>query len=107
LKLERVGLFDQFSFGGFGCDAEDRVELVRIGAKRGAAILGQPLERCRIVVIGDTPKDTAAARALDAQCIGVGTGSYSPEQLLAEGATHAFADFTAPGAVSSLIGIRS
>ena len=104
LKLERVGLFDQFSFGGFGCDAEDRIELVRIGAERGAALCGRPREQCRVVVIGDTPKDAAAAQAVGAECIGVGTGSHSPEQLLAGGANHAFADLAAPGALDALIG---
>src|SRR5215218_459765 len=57
VKLERVQLYEQFSFGGFGCDAEDRTELIRHGARQGAQRLGQPLEACRVVVIGDTPKD--------------------------------------------------
>ena len=58
-KLARGALDDAFAFGGFGCDAEDRTELLRVGAQRGAAALGAPLEDCRVVVIGDTPKDVA------------------------------------------------
>jgi phosphoglycolate phosphatase len=81
VKLERVGLADAFSFGGFGCDAEDRGALIRVGAERGAAELKVPLDRCRVVVIGDTPKDVAAARAIGAECVAVGTGHYDPAAL--------------------------
>src|SRR5690606_4181350 len=50
LKLERVSFFTPFRFGGFGCDHEDRAELIRIGAERGAAHLNVPLPECRVVV---------------------------------------------------------
>ena len=103
LKLTRVDLFRRFSFGGFGCDHEDRALLIRTGAQRGAAQLGQPLERCRVVVIGDTPKDVSAALALGGECIGVGTGSFTPEALKACGATHAFRDLSEPGAVTAML----
>ena len=43
------------------------VELVRAGAARGASALGVPLSACRVVVIGDTPKDARAARGIDAR----------------------------------------
>ncbi|MBN1605332.1 MAG: haloacid dehalogenase-like hydrolase [Polyangiaceae bacterium] len=102
LKLERVSLFDQFAFGGFGNDSEDRVELIRLGADRGAALLGLPRSECRVVIIGDTPKDVAAARAIGAESVGVGTGSFSPADLLQSGATYAFADLGAPGALEAL-----
>ncbi len=94
-KLARGGLDRDFDFGGFGCDAEDRVELLRAGARRGAEILGETLETCRVVVIGDTPKDVAAAKGLGATCIGVGTGGFTPEELRACGAAHAFATLEA------------
>ncbi len=104
LKLERVGVFDRFAFGGFGSDHEDRTELIRCGALRGAARLGVPLEACRVVVIGDTPKDVAAAKGIGAESIGVGTGHFSPDDLIACGATHAFADLSATGALDALLG---
>src|SRR5687767_5274768 len=62
LKLERVDIYSPFAFGGFGCDHEDRVQLIRRGAERGAQKLGLPMSECRVVVIGDTPKDVAAAK---------------------------------------------
>lgn len=104
LKLGRARLFERFSFGGFGCDAEDRAELLRVGAERGAALLGMPRSECRVVVIGDTPKDVAAALAIGAEAIGVGTGPYSAEELLACGAAKAFRSLTEPGAVAALRG---
>jgi phosphoglycolate phosphatase-like HAD superfamily hydrolase len=89
-KLSHGGLHDAFAFGGFGCDAEDRVELLRAGARRGAEALGAALEECDVVVIGDTPKDIAAARGLGARCVAVATGSYGAADLRACGAEHAF-----------------
>ena len=57
-----------------------------------------------MVVIGDTPKDVAAAQAIGAECVGVGTGSFSPEQLVAAGATRAFANLAAPEAMEAVLG---
>ena len=106
VKLERVGIYEQFSFGGFGCDSEDRVELIRHGARSGAAQLGVPVEECRVVVIGDTPKDVHAAKGIGAVCIGVGTGNFSAPALLAAGADFAFPDFTASAALQTLLADR-
>lgn len=104
LKLEHVGLHHHFGFGGFGSDHELRVELIRVGAERGAQQLGFPLRECRVVVIGDTPKDIDAARGIGAESIGVGTASFSAKQLLEHGASHAFDDLQAPGALAALLG---
>jgi phosphoglycolate phosphatase-like HAD superfamily hydrolase len=104
LKLEHVGLYRHFGFGGFGSDHELRVELIRKGAERGAEKLGKQLSECRVVVIGDTPKDVDAARGIGAESIGVGTGPFSAAQLREHGASHAFDDLLAPGALSALLG---
>jgi phosphoglycolate phosphatase-like HAD superfamily hydrolase len=104
IKLQRVGVFDSFAFGGFGSDAEERVEIIRHGAERGARHVGAPLAECRVVVIGDTPKDIAAAKGIGAECIGVGTGSFTAESLLASGATHAFHSLSEVGALEAMVG---
>jgi len=104
IKLTRVGVYDEFAFGGFGSDAEDRTELLRHGAERGAKHLGARLAECRVVVIGDTPKDVAAAQGIGAECIGVGTGSFPAEALLECGATAAFSSLSAAGALAALLG---
>jgi phosphoglycolate phosphatase len=103
LKLRKVELFHLFDFGGFGCDHEDRVELIRCGAERGAHRLGTPLGRCRVVVIGDTPQDIAAAKGIGARCVGVGTGRYSAAELRAAGAEQAFDNLAVPGALAALL----
>jgi len=103
VKLSRVGIYERFAFGGFGSDHEDRIQLIRRGAERGAERLHVPLGECRVVVIGDTPRDVAAARGIGAECIGVGTGSFSPEQLIQAGAVKAFRDLAEPGAVEALL----
>ena len=104
LKLEHVGLYHHFDFGGFGSDHELRVDLIRTGALRGAQRLGVPVSACRVVVIGDTPKDIDAARGIGAESIGVGTASFSAQQLLEHGATYAFDDLLAAGAVAAQLG---
>jgi phosphoglycolate phosphatase-like HAD superfamily hydrolase len=104
IKLERVGVYTEFAFGGFGNDAEDRTELLRHGAERGAAKLGVPLSECRVVVIGDTPKDVEAARGIGAESLAVATGTYGAAELRACGATYVFDSLAAPGALAALLG---
>ena len=104
LKLERVGIHHRFAFGGFGCDHEDRAEVLRAGARRGAAVLGVPLDECRVVVIGDTPKDIAAAQAIAAESIAVCTGSFSADDLAVLRPTHVFRDLSEAGAIAALLG---
>ncbi|HHH27958.1 MAG TPA: HAD family hydrolase [Polyangiaceae bacterium] len=104
IKLGRVGASDRFAFGGFGCDAEDRAELIAIGAARGAARLGVSRDACRVVVIGDTPRDVAAALANEAECLAVATGHYDAEALSSAGATYVFESLAVTGAVAALLG---
>lgn len=102
IKLEHARLYHHFAFGGFGCDAEDRAELIRIGAERGARHVGSPLVECRVVVIGDTPRDVAAAQAIGARSLTVETSGFSAADLLAAGATWVFPDLTADGVLTAL-----
>jgi len=83
VKLERGGLNRFFAFGGFGDDAEERSALLRAGIKRAEAILGhKPRDAW---VIGDTPKDHSAAKAVGARTVLVATGRYSMDELSACG----------------------
>lgn len=100
LKLERVGLWEHFDFGGFGDDAEPRAELIAHGARRGRERLNDP--QAEVIVIGDTPKDVLAAQAIGARCLGVGTSVHTPAQLLAAGATWAFASLAVAGPLDAL-----
>lgn len=102
-KLGRVGLADRFAFGGFGCDHELRSALLDVGAERGARLLGAPRAACRVVVIGDTPKDIAAAQAIGAECIAVATGSFDRARLSEHAPTWAFDTLASEGALAALI----
>lgn len=104
IKLSRGGLDAYFPFGGFGCDHEDRAELLRAGVRRGAARLGVTPGSCRVVIVGDTPRDVHAARAIGAECVCVGTGDFPRDALLQHGATAAFDDLTDPAVVPTLYG---
>jgi phosphoglycolate phosphatase-like HAD superfamily hydrolase len=104
LKLARAALAHHFTFGGFGCDHEDRAAIVRIGAERGARTLGAPLDACRVVVIGDTPRDVAAARAIGAQSLTVETGGIPMAELAAAGATWTRPDLAGDGVLDLLLG---
>jgi phosphoglycolate phosphatase-like HAD superfamily hydrolase len=104
IKLDRVLLHERFAFGGFGCDHEERSELLRVGAERGAAQLGRPRSECRVVVIGDTVRDVDAALAIGAECLAVGTGGEDLEVLRARGATLVFRDLDEAGAIDALLG---
>ena len=102
-KLGALGVLDRFRFGGFGCDHESRPELLRLGAARGAALLGLAATDCRVVVIGDTPRDVVAAHAIGAQAIGIGSARFGCAELIASGAAIAFPDRAAPGIVAALL----
>ncbi len=104
LKLARAGLNDPFPFGGFGDDAEARAEVLRAGAARGARRLDAPLERCRVVVVGDTPRDVAAAQAIDAESVAVATSGFDVHALRAAGATAVHESLAEAGALASILG---
>jgi phosphoglycolate phosphatase len=103
-KLARVELSGAFAFGGFGDDHEDRALLLRAGAERGAALLGHALDACRVVVIGDTPRDVAAATAIGAECLAVATGGASAERLHAAGPARLVHDLSDPSVLGFLAG---
>ena len=104
LKLAPGDLNRFFAFGGFGSDATERADVLRVGARRGADRLGLPVERCRVVVIGDTPRDVAAGLAIGARCVAVATGGYGVEELRASGAHHVFEGLDRSGVREALLG---
>ncbi len=103
-KLGAMGLMQHFAFGGFGCDNEDRGALLAAGARRGAQQLARRLEECAVLVIGDTPKDVLAARAIGAQCLAVATGPFQLDVLRATDADWVVEDLTDPLALRVLRG---
>jgi len=78
LKLGRAGIGHYFARGqgGFGSDSESRPELPAIARARAG-----DWPRERTVVIGDTPRDIACARADEVRVIAVATGPFAVEEL--------------------------
>jgi phosphoglycolate phosphatase-like HAD superfamily hydrolase len=91
-KLARGGLDSFFSFGGFGSDHTDRAELLRVGLERGLERSAGQQGGERVVVVGDTPHDVAAAHAIGADCVAVSSGGYDGIALEAAGATVVVSD---------------
>ena len=80
LKLERAGIGHRFPAGqgGFGSDHPKRAELPPIARAR---MSDPPWPRDRTVVIGDTPRDIACARADRVRVAAVATGPFAVEAL--------------------------
>jgi len=78
LKLARAGIGDWFpeGQGAFGSDAEDRALLPPIARARAG-----DWPRERTVVIGDTPRDIACARADGLRVVAVATGPFAVSEL--------------------------
>jgi phosphoglycolate phosphatase-like HAD superfamily hydrolase len=86
IKLRRGDLWRRFPFGGYGSDSHDRAALVARAIGRAEERTGRRFERRDVWVIGDTPRDVAAAHACGVMAIGVATGSHRPDALARSGA---------------------
>lgn len=84
LKAGGIGHWFAPGQGAFGSDAEDRAMLPPIARRRAGAAAGWSVSwpRERTVVIGDTPRDIACARADGLRCVAVTTGPHRREELL-------------------------
>jgi phosphoglycolate phosphatase len=82
IKLKAAGLIRHFppGQGGFGSDAEDRLQLPTI-ARRRAGQDGIAYPRAQTIVIGDTPRDILCAKADRIRCFAVATGPYATSEL--------------------------
>lgn len=81
-KVARIGLGEaDLPFGAFGCDDPDRNRLPAVAARRAARALGRDVPHETLVVVGDTPRDIACARAVGAVAVAVTTGRHSADVL--------------------------
>ena len=78
--------------GAYGSDHEDRNELPAIAAERICAQTGRELAPDAFVIVGDTPRDIHAARALRHALVAVATGHSALDELAAHGRTPLLAD---------------
>jgi phosphoglycolate phosphatase-like HAD superfamily hydrolase len=79
LKLERTGLREHFTFGGFSDAHEHRADMIAAAANKARDLAGAAAS---VVVVGDTPSDIEAAHANRLPVIAVATGHFSFDSLL-------------------------
>ncbi|MBX7147625.1 HAD hydrolase-like protein [bacterium] len=81
-KLKQGGFNTHaFLFGGYGCDAYERIDLTRLAHKRALQHVGEDSET---YLIGDTVHDVRCGKAIGATVVAVCTGSTPRAQLEAE-----------------------
>ncbi|MBI4813828.1 MAG: HAD hydrolase-like protein [Methanobacterium sp.] len=102
-KLDRAGIDDYFSFGGFGSDSPERSCLVKKALERARDLHGYQGDQ--VFVIGDTPRDVEAARPFKLRTIAVATGRYSTRELAETGADFVLESLKNINQVRGIIGI--
>lgn len=78
-KLEKAGMHHWIRFGGFAEDGPQRATILQAAKERAVAMVEGPVQS--IWVIGDTPKDIHAARAISANVVAVATGKFGRAEL--------------------------
>jgi phosphoglycolate phosphatase len=94
-KLIPANLNRFFVFGAYGSDSPDRAELTRVAIAKAAGLHGG-LSPAQVFVVGDTPHDIEASTAAGAVPVGVASGHYSTDELLAAGGVHVLASLEDP-----------
>ena len=104
-KLRAVGLADRLrlDLGAYGDDHADRAELMAAAVAHLATAVSPPAPLGRTWIIGDTPRDLAAARAVGARCALVATGTFPIDVLADLDADVVLPDLTAPDELLELI----
>lgn len=98
-KLEHFGLWNYFAAGGFGSDHLDRNIVAQVALDRCRAHFNRPFPVDQVVVVGDSVRDIAAARAIGAKAVMVATGLDTYATLLSEQPYSLFHNFINTDAV--------
>ena len=101
--LDRYFEWDASAACGFGADGEARERVVLAALGRAAERLGRPLDPRDALVVGDTPRDVAAARHAGCPVLAVATGNFGVEELRACGADHVVPTLEDPAALRILL----
>lgn len=80
-KVAAHGIDEPFKMGAWGSDHWDRNVLGPIALERAVDVFGHTFSAEQTVIIGDTPKDIACARACGAAVVAVATGRFSADEL--------------------------
>lgn len=106
IKLDLFDLRRHFLLGAFGDDDADRVEIARRAIDRARASLASHEILGPCYLVGDTPSDIEAARAIGAVSLALATGGHEQDVLTEQGADYVLADLSNLEEVLSLLGIE-
>jgi phosphoglycolate phosphatase-like HAD superfamily hydrolase len=81
VKLAAAELAELLPFGAYGDCCDERHQLVEQARLTVRARFGLDLPRDKVVLVGDTPRDIAAARDSGTRILAVATGRFSVEEL--------------------------
>jgi len=81
--LERARLWDYFPVCACGDEGRERVDLVHLAIARAVGLWQIQPSLDSLVVIGDSPRDIEAGKAVEARMVAVATGAH-PTELLAK-----------------------
>ena len=96
IKLEMAGFDrDWFPVGAFGNESAERDDLTRLALQRARELAGTRINGADVVVIGDTPEDIKAARAINAIAVAVCTGYVPRDKLIGSDPDFLLADLSA------------
>lgn len=94
LKLEKVGLLDFFTIGGFGDSSMIRSELALEAIKKVKRKLKIRFDKKDIFIIGDTPSDIECGKELGVKTIAVSTGPFRMDELKMHNPDYLFNNFS-------------
>jgi len=83
VKLRHFGLWNYFTFGGFGDAHHDRDDVAREAMRAAEVHLQRRIIPEDVWIIGDTPLDISCARAVGAKALAVATGWNTLDELAA------------------------
>ena len=104
----KVGAFGlakwlDLEIGAYGSDDQDRTRLVPIAIAKAKNRYGVEFSDDDVWIIGDTPRDLAAATAGGAKCLLVGTGRFPFDELIKEDADAVLPDLSDVDQVEKLL----
>lgn len=99
IKLRASGIEpDDFPIQVWGCDSPHsppaREHLPPVGMRRFRERFGREIDGADVTIVGDTPHDISCARAHGCRSLGVATGRFDVEALVAAGADRAVRDLS-------------
>lgn len=104
VKLTAAGIeTGWFRVTAFGDEAPTRPDLVPLAMGKYQRLVGERAEPRGVVVIGDTPRDVACAKAHGCTAFAVATGRFGVDELRDAGADIVARDLTDPAPLIDLI----